>query len=92
MIEGPIEAIQCADVGIGQACCDIAEHAVIVKGVVGIEKAERITGKQPKSLVHGVIDALVGLRENADSGRCKTLDDLQRAVARGAVDDEHFLV
>ena len=67
------------DVGICKAGGNVGEHGVIVKGVVGIQEADGVAGKEVKTLVHGVVDALVRLGEDADRVGGETLDDLQRA-------------
>ena len=58
---------------------------------VGIQKADGVALEQVKTLVHGVVDALVLLGEDADCVGTERLDDLEGRVAGRAVDHQHLL-
>ena len=79
------------DIAIPHRRGDIRKNAGIVKGIVRIQKSDGVALKQAKALVHGIVDALVLLRENTDRVRAERLDDLDGRIARCPVNHQHFL-
>src|SRR6185437_1519968 len=58
----------------------------------GIQETERVSFIQLQAFVHGIVNPGVRLGYDANERAAERSNDLQCAVGRTAVDDDHFLV
>src|SRR3989442_1646348 len=76
---------QDVDVRVSQEDLPDPEEEVLGIKVIHIEKRDDLTGRAPKTSIHGVVSAGVWL---ADHGNLRIVcKDLQRAIGRAGVDD-----
>ena len=77
---------------------DVGEYGGTVEFVAGIEKEDIVAGGKLQGFVHGIVDAVVGLRtaHNLMLDRCQgvallvEVDECKRFVLAVAVDDQMF--
>ena len=66
---------------------DAGERVGGGKGIAGIQEDEVVAMGTVDGLVHGVVEALVGFAPHHSAWDISLLDELQRVVGRGTVDD-----
>ena len=71
---------------------DGRQRVRVMEAVVGVEEPDRVAAEAAKPLVHGVVEAAVGLGDHRHAVAGKRAHDAQRVVARGPVDDQQLLV
>ncbi len=75
-----------------QAVYHLLQGVVLVEAVAGIEEAHVVARGQCQSLVHGVVQAVVGLADEACHAFLVAADDAEGLVGGGTVDDDVFHV
>ncbi len=71
---------------------DVGENTIVSIAIIRIQKSDCRTGKQPKALVHRVIDARIRLRNHHDLRISVSFDNLQGPIARRTINDDQLLV